>query len=258
MNSRPVTPAEALEHRRLLSVSIVDHTLLVVGDAHASNNLFIVYSADRSRIIVRVNGKETHVSSSNLTGVKLLGGAGDDALTVRNSRANEFDISCTIIGGGGNDTLVGGDGHNLMIGGDGDDILVGGNQDDTLVGGRGNDTLVAGTASELMFGGEGDDSLVGNRGFDIMFAGDGNDIIKAGSGRSELFGNKGDDVLNVKNDDTVYTGAGADTVIGSVGSRGEIHRAEVFSLSKIIDQLDPKVGRFRTAGGKPADNSSLL
>jgi len=250
--------AEPLEERRLLStVVVINHVLTVTGNSDTANNIFVIYSADKSNIILKINGKEKHVSSNDITGLSLIGGDQPDQIRISNV-GNQFDIESTLIGGAGDDTLIGGDGHNLEIGGNGDDILVGGALDDTLVGGRGNDTIYCGAASDLIFGGEGNDSIVGGAGFDIIFGGNGDDIIKSGNNLSELFGNGGNNYLRVAGGDTVYAGGGNDTVVGSVGSSGQLSLGEYPHLSKILGQLDPKVDRFHDATGRRADTSPLL
>jgi serralysin len=62
----------------------------------------------------------------NATIEKAIGGSGNDRLIAS-------DTSCTLSGGGGNDTLIGGAGNDKLIGGSGVDNLTGGGSGDTFV-----------------------------------------------------------------------------------------------------------------------------
>ena len=100
---------------------------------------------------------------ANTTGIDVLGGNGNDMISLDNVAPPTGQALPTahLFGGNGNDTL---------IGGGGDDILDGGNGDDTVIGGKGTDTA---------FLGNGDDRFIWN-------PGDGNDIVEGGGGFDTL------------------------------------------------------------------------
>jgi Ca2+-binding RTX toxin-like protein len=88
------------------------------------------------------------------------------------------------------DKIVGTSGFDDLFGKDGDDLLIGNGGNDWLTGGFGNDTLL---------GGDGDDRIFGAIGDDLVIGGDGDDRIQPGPATDG-------------GQDTVYGGAGADTI----------------------------------------------
>ena len=120
--------------------------------------------------------------SSN-TGIKIMGGAGDDG----------------IFGTAGNDLLLGGIGGDLIDGGAGDDIILGGAGEDIIKGGPGNDVINTGDnqIGEIADGGSGDDFIHSGdaTGFAASLFGEtGNDFIQ-GTSNLDIFlgGGEGDD-----------------------------------------------------------------
>lgn len=103
-------------------------------------------------------GNDTIIAGTagSVGGNRLLGGGGDDVITLHGSGMNNLN------GNLGNDVLDGRDayGNNLLRGGQGDDVLRAGHGHDLLMGDIGNDTLVAGSGGDhldLMTGGNGSD-----------------------------------------------------------------------------------------------------
>lgn len=88
------------------------------------------------------------------------------------------------------DKITGTNGFDDLFGKDGDDLLIGNGGNDWLTGGFGNDTLL---------GGDGDDRIFGAIGDDLVIGGDGDDRIQPGPATDG-------------GQDTVYGGAGADTI----------------------------------------------
>ena len=91
--------------------------------------------------IICNDGPDSVIIASDIRGVFVDGGAGNDRIT----------------GGEGGDILIGGEGKDRVVGGNGDDILFGAESVDTLFGGSGNDTLDGGDAADLLYGEAGED-----------------------------------------------------------------------------------------------------
>ena len=87
-----------------------------------------------------------------------------------------------------------------------------------FAGSDGNDGLYAGTAAVRFWGGLGDDLLVGGVGSDTLRGEDGADYLKGGDGADLLEGGAGNDLLEgggSLDGDTLFGGAGADTIVAS-------------------------------------------
>jgi Ca2+-binding RTX toxin-like protein len=95
------------------------------------------------------------------------GGAGNDALIVKEIRVPGVYIVAQLSGGAGNDLLVGGPGDDVLDGGQGNDVLLGRNGDDLLIGGPGNDLLAGGPGNDVLIGGQGNDMILGGPGQDV-------------------------------------------------------------------------------------------
>lgn len=125
---------------------------LTTGGFGAFNNL------SEGSLSVQGSGS-TIDTGADSSGVQIIGGAGNDALTATR----------------GDDTLQGGAGNDVLRGGEGNDSLSGGLGNDTLEGGAGSDTLDGGEGTDILRGGAGDDSLTGGAGNDTIDGGDGQD-----------------------------------------------------------------------------------
>jgi hypothetical protein len=123
------------------------------------------------------------------------GGAGDDALIVKETRVPGAFVAAQLIGGAGNDLLVAGPGDDLLNGGPGNDVLLGGNGDDRLLGGPGDDLLDGGPGNDELIGGPGNDVLVDGRGKDANKRGRGNDSIIGISALGIVMGGSGRDAV---------------------------------------------------------------
>jgi Ca2+-binding RTX toxin-like protein len=103
-------------------------------------------------------GNQT-VPADGTFGVSVNGGDGNDAITVLAKNTEVTGVK--LDGGAGDDVLTGADSNDSLSGGDGNDRLVGAKGNDTLSGGNGNDTLVwnNGDASDVMNGDAGNDGV---------------------------------------------------------------------------------------------------
>jgi Ca2+-binding RTX toxin-like protein len=137
---------EALEERKLLTVSVVGTTLII--DGTSSGETIRVYR-NTSGIFVNVGGTgygPVTPSSINLIDVNALGG--NDTVIVEGASAPGMTGTTAvgkpsdIDGGDGNDTLYGSDSNDTLYGGNGDDTLYGWGGNDDLQGGTGNDTYM--------------------------------------------------------------------------------------------------------------------
>ncbi|MGE5656564.1 MAG: calcium-binding protein [Actinomycetota bacterium] len=181
----------------------------------------------------------------------LAGEAGNDTIVA--------DATATLLGGLGDDYLQGNAGGNLEFGNQGQDTLLGGSIGrDTLYGGKDNDTIgffvagggsnipgftltggVAGTneGSNYLRGDQGDDFIAGINQRDTLFGGKGNDTLQGNGSNTYLSGDEGNDtlyILSVTSPNpfggqpfaqtadrvTLLGGAGADSIVGSIGSFG--------------------------------------
>lgn len=173
---------------------------------------------------------------------RIIGGDGNDVITLRNARDYAFGGAGddAIRGSGGLDRLHGGDGQDFIGGGaDGDqvygengadtlngdagnDFLSGGADDDVLNGGTGRDTLDGGTANDVIYGGDDDDRLLAGAGADLLSGDLGNDRAYGQDGNDTLDGGDGDDALTGgAGDDFLIGGNGADTLSGRDGDEGQ-------------------------------------
>jgi Ca2+-binding RTX toxin-like protein len=98
------------------------------------------------------------VPADGTFGVVIDGGDGNDSLTVL-AKITEIG-GVKLLGGGGDDVLTGADTGDSLAGGDGNDRLVGAKGGDDMSGGAGNDTLAwnNGDASDFIEGDAGNDT----------------------------------------------------------------------------------------------------
>jgi Ca2+-binding RTX toxin-like protein len=176
---------------------------------------------------------------TQIESVKLIGGAGDNRLTV-----TTYIGPTTLQGGSGNDTLTGGNGNDSLDGGIGDDQLTGGLGNDVFIGGANRDTVVELGVNNLSLTlatmtGRGTDvlangtievvSVTGTAGNDTINGGTfgGVMIIKGLAGQDRLTGGAGNDLIDggdetllvngILKGDTISGGSGNDTILGGAG-----------------------------------------
>ncbi|MGB7157945.1 MAG: calcium-binding protein [Tepidisphaeraceae bacterium] len=225
---------ETLESRRLLSASLSNGVLTVLGTASADN---IQISQSAANLTLSDNGVITTYELSTVQFIVVKGGDGADTIILSNKnvtipgkieggRGNDL-----LSGGKANDSILGGGGDDYMFGGDGNDILDGNTQSDDFLGGLGRDTasyfhrtanVTVGlgnfaddgeigegdnvrTDIEVVYGGAGNDTIsttsgkavrfYGFAGNDTLIGGSGADLFDGGAGADSLTGNGGDDLL---------------------------------------------------------------
>ena len=147
-------------------------------------------------------------------------------------------------GGSGNDSLTGGRLDDELAGEDGNDTIAGGVGPDKLTGGNGNDTIT---------GQGGDDDLTGDAGADVLDGGGQTDTVRYpgfnrvlvtldGAANDGRVG-EGDNVRDVE---TVITGAGNDSLTGSSAD-------ETLDGGAGDDSLKPGTGNDAVIGGAGDD-----
>ena len=134
MPARLPIQVERLETRRLLSASISNRVLTVIGGA--GNDGISLSRTGVDDVIATVNGARWQFDMDNFDSAVLSGVGGNDRI------ANASGIeNVSLDGGSGNDRLVDGNGDNTLIGVGGNDTLSPGTGDDFLTGGSGTDTV---------------------------------------------------------------------------------------------------------------------
>ncbi len=158
----------------------------------------------------------------------LYGGAGED--TIYGGTGSE-----SMDGGSGNDMLYAGAGNDSVVGGDGDDYMQGEQGDDTLYGGDGADTFgtSSGAGNDTIYGGSGGNDrdrirFVSSDDVTVTFTGDEQGTYSQNGGTAqgsfedieEIETGAGNDTINMaasNSSQTVYSGAGDDSITGGGG-----------------------------------------
>ena len=247
------------------------------------------FTATATQILRSVSGANTFAPIDTFTlieSVKLIGGAGDNRLTISSFTGPTFlqggDGNDTLTGGGGKDSLDGGIGNDQLTGGLGDDTFNGGANTDTIVelsvtslsltpttmSGRGADKLTSGTIEVVsVTGTAGNDTISGGTfagvmiikglaGQDRLTGGDGNDQIDGGDETVLVNGIlKGDTIIGGKGNDTILGGAGDDCISGGDGNDAIDGQAgnDTVSGDNNNDTLIGGTGRDSINGGTGAD-----
>jgi len=193
--SRAYVPhLEALEARQLLSASLHQGVLRVVGTSEADDIRVAADAGAPGQLQVWANGQAVlTVSATEVRHIVVRGGAGDDRVTIdlAAGEAAVRAIGVRVFGQGGNDVLMGGTG---------DDELEGGAGHDTLGGGEGSDVLIGGSGNDLLLGGAGADRLEGGRGTDSLKGGEGADRLRGGARRDYVYRAAADSVERLAQD----------------------------------------------------------
>src|SRR5438309_4879801 len=114
---------QQLENRRLLAVTLVDGLLRIVGTS-GDDQIAVGLDDTSDHIQVNINGSVSNFQLTDVRRITVLGRAGDDNLSVRDS-ATPFPRDVLIKGGDGNDVLSGGSGDDTVLGGRGADEIWG-------------------------------------------------------------------------------------------------------------------------------------
>jgi Ca2+-binding RTX toxin-like protein len=242
MNRSPAI-VEAVEPRRLLSVSLTGSTLRVYGGAGADEIAFALQKGDPRTLRVSLNGTVTKFRAGDVVNVIIGAADGHDLVhTGGLSFKTKIDAGAgddTVIGGASMDRVTAGPGDDSVVGASGIDVIDAGDGDDVVHAGRGNDTVNAGNGADLVYGNAGDDlisgmlgnnTVYGNEGVDVIYGdlgedllagGAGNDLIQANGGNDRVFGEAGDDFVGGGDgDDLIYGGRDSDE-FGSGGAETE-------------------------------------
>ena len=240
---------EALEPRVLLSSTLTDGLLTIVG------------TADNDRITVRGVGDGEVVVHSNLdddtdgefTGVNAIvieAGEGDDRVNIRGTLANSEGetIGVTIFGGDGNDRISGSKGDDTIDGGDGDDRIKGRQGNDAIDGGGGDDRIKGQQGDDTIDGGDGDDRISGNRGADRLEGGSGDDRVNGGQDDDLIIGGPGEDRMNGQ--------GGEDTVSFETSEAGvDVSLARKRAEDDGFGGSDRRLKGFENLTGSPFDDT---
>src|SRR6059058_4533426 len=117
--TRPVL--EPLESRTLLSVSVDNGTLNIVG-TDAADSIRVRVAKDHNLFQVKFNGQVSLIHKADVSAINVDAGAGDDIVMISEA-GGIIEIPATVLGGQGNDSIQGGGGNDLIQGGDGNDSL---------------------------------------------------------------------------------------------------------------------------------------
>ncbi len=208
---------ESLESRRLLSSSLDNGVLAVIGTAN-NDSLSVSYPGG-SDVRVLDNGVATFYPYAQVQSIWIDGGEGNDYVSAGTTYVTR---PTTILGGTGNDTIYGSNGADSIDAGDGADLIRAYYGPDEISGGNGTDTVdyserLAGRNMSITLDDQTDDGQLGesdNVHSDIenVIGGNGNDYIVGTSADNLLKGGPG------AGNDTILAGDGNDTLIGGVGS----------------------------------------
>jgi Ca2+-binding RTX toxin-like protein len=225
---------EAMEPRRMLSASITDGELLVIGDtpggqinvwadaiyvhtvADGQHDVFVTPLVKSIRVHSYDAGVITIGSNLPVSDVEVEGSYKNDMILIGDTPG------VTVMGGSGNDFINGGSLADHLSGGIGDDTVNGGGGDDTILGDdivgyatadkSGNDLLHGGTGKDTLYGGAYVDELYGDQGEDSLHGGDHADFMEGGADNDVMDGresyNKG------SYSDHMVAGHGDDSFIG--------------------------------------------
>lgn len=169
------------------------------------------------------------VTSNNVQGFTVTGGAGDDTIYGGNGGLGD-----TIDAGPGNDWVEGRHGGDTIHGGSGRDTVIGQAGYNLVYGDAGNDTLMSGPGlgtQSALYGGYGNDHLIGGNHADKLIGQWGEDLLDGGKGNDDLDGGVDTDTVDyadrtapvtVDLDDTQYDDGNADDASGYNDDRDRV------------------------------------
>lgn len=217
--AREAGEVETLTVTTLTAGDLVTLNLSGDGNIDITNNITstVLTSVDANtatgNVAVRVNNSASVDTNANgiadtgdvVKSVTLLGGSGDDTLTINTVLGND-----SVNAGAGNDTVVTGGGMDTVDGGAGNDNINVGSGNDVVDAGAGNDIVTAGGGDDSILGGDGDDTLIANNGgvlegVDTLDGGAGNDTFQFSFGTTPT-------TEGITSADVVRGGDGTDTV----------------------------------------------
>lgn len=146
--------------------------LKIRGDAVLPNSIYV--SVEEGVLSVDMNGELQTFDAAQVQRLRILGGAGDDAITLDGTVTQP----AVVRGRAGNDTITGGSGDDRIFGGSGNDSIRGGAGNDVISGRSGRDTLAGDAGSDVLMGDLGRDLLLGESPSDILRGGRGIDRVR--------------------------------------------------------------------------------
>jgi len=189
--SRCAATIESLEPRRLLSTSLADGVLTIIG-SNRGDRIEIIRRDDDGQIRVELNGTQTRVRFGEVNRIRVSGRGGHDFIEY-SGRDGGLVFPADVSGGKGNDTIRTGHGHDTISGGNGHDRIEAGAGHDLISGGNGDDVIEGGDGNDTLHGEAGNDDLNGNRHADYLAGGAGDDDLFGGRDLDRVWGNVGDD-----------------------------------------------------------------
>jgi len=121
---------EALETRRLMSVSMQQDGVVVVTGTDGDDNVQIFANAIGSQPVLTIEvwtadgGEVVNLPLGAVSGVQVDGLAGNDRLFVDRTYDPHMAVPVTLFGGAGDDVLIGGAGQDVLDGGDGGNVVI--------------------------------------------------------------------------------------------------------------------------------------
>lgn len=185
-------PFEILESRRLLSVTLDQGELAILGTKKNDNISLTIEATTPDQVSVNVNGFVRRFLLSDVETINIQAGQGNDYVFLDPGKA-KLNQPTRLYGSGGDDTLIGGAGR------------------DRIYGGSQNDRAESNNGADIIYGEAGADTLNGGRGSDVIDGGDDNDVIIGGLGVDRLYGDVGDDTFSSKDGAADAVNGGPDT-----------------------------------------------
>lgn len=146
---------ESLEPRRLMSATVVDGVLKVVGTEAADR---ISFENGQGTVTVHLNGEAQTFPTADLRRVEVRALGGDDDVAL----GRKLALPATVFGGDGDDRIGGSRLSDVLLGEAGDDTIDGRFGDDYVDGGDGGDRLYAYYGTNTIRGGAGTDHSLGD------------------------------------------------------------------------------------------------
>lgn len=225
MNTRRNIGMESLEGRQLMSVSVLNSTLVINGNNAVDQGYVSGPLNINGRNYLVVNGRfegtvvNRYILASTVSRIQFRGFGGNDDFR------NHSSVPSVMLGGDGADTLVGGFRSDTIYGEGGNDRIsdqtsvASNNWDNYLIGGEGDDLIAGSAGNDVLYGQNGNDTLAGGAACDYITGDAGNDLLEGNTGPDYLYGGAGNDVLaGHQGNDTLSGGAGRDTVWGFGGA----------------------------------------
>jgi Ca2+-binding RTX toxin-like protein len=194
-----VRPLESLESRTLLTVTLDNGLLTIIGTDAAD---LIQVNQNGADIEVELNALTTPFDANLVNRIRIEGLGEADAINVNVNRPT------TILGGAGNDNILGSDGgSDDVFGNTGADTFSGRGGDDkfTWNPGDGNDVINGDAGNDYAEGGLGNDAISGGADNDTLLGQHGNDFLNGGAGFDYLYGGADADTFSFRRGDSYDT-----------------------------------------------------